>query len=87
MRPLEWYPTVRLSPTLLGSPASSSLYISSFNPAHHDASPLPGRVGVEFDAPAVTSPGFAEDIYSQFQKQVGGCGRTVPLLACRPTVP
>lgn len=27
------------------------------------------RVGVEFDAPAVTSPGFAEDIYSRFQMQ------------------
>lgn len=29
------------------------------------------RVGVEFDAPAVTSPGFAEDIYSRFQMQAG----------------
>ncbi|PRW58605.1 alkaline phosphatase isoform A [Chlorella sorokiniana] len=44
------------------------------------------RVGVEFDAPAVTSPGFAEDIYSRFQRQVGRLAKLFPLYLFTPWV-
>lgn len=44
------------------------------------------RVAVEFDGPAVTSIGFAEDIYSKFEKTIGRLLRLWPVYLFTPWI-
>ncbi|KAI3433607.1 hypothetical protein D9Q98_003416 [Chlorella vulgaris] len=74
---------------VLDIPGSNPVVMAgdSHNAWAHEISDVNGkRVAVEFDAPAVTSIGFLEDIYSRFREKFGRLASLFPLYLFTPWV-